>query len=112
LIPGTEFVSRRVGLFSQQGGQLRNIRCDQPRLIAREQAGSRSPAGLILEIDIRQCLPVVVAHDETGVGNRRQSKAVENGAALQTLHALELQHDPERGRDFGHVLLTFSRTPE
>ena len=48
--------------------QLRNIRRNAPCLIAREQVRGRAPAGLVLEIDVRQRLPVVVLHDETGVG--------------------------------------------
>jgi hypothetical protein len=35
-----------------------------------------------------------------------------SGAALPARNALELEHDPQRGRDFGNVLLAFCRTPE
>jgi hypothetical protein len=44
--------------------QLGDIRRHPPRLTPREQLGRRSPAGLILEIDIRKRLAAVVAHDE------------------------------------------------
>jgi hypothetical protein len=39
---------------------------DPPRLVAREQFGRRSPARLILEIDVRNLLSVVVTHDVAG----------------------------------------------
>jgi len=44
----------------QQLRQLGDIAGDPPRLIFREQLGGRSPARLILEIDIRKLLPGAV----------------------------------------------------
>ncbi len=37
---------------------------DEPRLILREQLGCRSPADLLLEVDIRELLAAVVFHDK------------------------------------------------
>jgi hypothetical protein len=34
---------------------------------APEQPGGRTPAGLILEIDVGELLAAVIPHDETGV---------------------------------------------
>jgi len=48
-------VNRSVWPF-QRFWQLDDIDGDPPSLIAREQSGSPSPAGLVLTIDIRQCL--------------------------------------------------------
>ena len=47
--------------------QLGEVHRHPPRLIPGEQLCRRSAAGLILEIEIRQRLPGVVADDETGV---------------------------------------------
>ncbi|MGB9391773.1 MAG: hypothetical protein WCB70_17560, partial [Xanthobacteraceae bacterium] len=41
--------------------------CDPPRLVAREQLGNRTPAGFILEINIRQLLAGAVLHDKAGI---------------------------------------------
>src|SRR5581483_2592574 len=63
--------SRALGIYScfsaalQQVRQLGDIRRDAPRLVLGHELGSRSPAGLLLVIDIRQRLPVGVADDET-----------------------------------------------
>ena len=55
------------GRSSSMPGEIarfNRIRRDPPRLVFREQLGSRSPARLILEIDIRKRLAAVVAHDK------------------------------------------------
>jgi hypothetical protein len=49
--------------------QLGDIRRDPPRLVLREQLGRRSPAGLILEIDIGKRAAVIA----DGGGKRRPS---------------------------------------
>ena len=41
---------------------------DPPRLVAREEMRRRATAGLILEVDVSERLPVAVADDEAGVG--------------------------------------------
>ena len=52
---------------------------DAPRLVARHQSRRRSPAGLLLEIDVSQRLAGVILHDEAGVrfldGPRRREAA-------------------------------------
>jgi len=45
-------------------GQLGDIRRDPSRFVAGEQLGRRSPAGLLLEIDIGELLASAVLHDE------------------------------------------------
>jgi len=52
---------------TQQLRQLGDIRRDPPRLIFREQLGRRSPARLVLEVDVSELLAVVIAHDIAGV---------------------------------------------
>ena len=37
-------------------------------LVLCHEIGGRAPAGLVLKIDVGEGLPVVVPHDETGVG--------------------------------------------
>jgi hypothetical protein len=49
-----------------QPRQLRDIHRDPSRLILAEQLGCRSPAGLILEINVGELLPVVVADNKAG----------------------------------------------
>jgi len=51
---------------ASSSGQLGDIRRDPPRLIFREQLGRRSPAGLVLEVDIGELLTVVIAHHKAG----------------------------------------------
>jgi hypothetical protein len=53
--------------MTQQLRQLGDIRRDPPRLIFREQLGRRSPARLVLEVDVSELLAVVIAHHITGV---------------------------------------------
>ena len=55
------------GLSPQQLRQLDDVGSDPPRLVPREQLGRRSPAGLLLEIGVRQRVPGVILHDEAGV---------------------------------------------
>jgi hypothetical protein len=47
--------------------EFSNIHRDPPRLVLREQLRRRSPARLILEIDIRQPLPGAVDHDKARI---------------------------------------------
>jgi hypothetical protein len=51
---------------SQKLRQLRKIDGDPPCLVFREQLGCGSSARLILEINIRERLPGVIAHDKVG----------------------------------------------
>ena len=48
--------------------QLGDVGGDAPRLVAREQTGSRPSARLIFEIHVGHRLSVGVADDEAGVG--------------------------------------------
>jgi hypothetical protein len=59
-----ERVRVRLRLGAEQLRQRDHVRCDPPRLIAREQAGRRSPPRLILEIDVRHRRPIAVLHNE------------------------------------------------
>jgi hypothetical protein len=52
--------------FAAAQGVWRSSR--PPCLVARKQVGRRLSARLILEIDVGQRLPVLVFHDEAGVG--------------------------------------------
>src|SRR6202795_3735295 len=69
--------------------QLGNVHRDKERLVAREQLCARSPAGLILLIDMRQRLLVVVAHDEAGgafldrPGRREAARCWHSGCFVQ-----------------------------
>jgi hypothetical protein len=54
----------RPRLSRQQLGQAGNAGSDAPRLIAREQTGSRAPAGLVLEINVGERRAVVVRNNE------------------------------------------------
>ena len=51
----------------QQLRQLGDVGGDAPRLVAGEEVGGSAPAGLLLEIDVGERLPVGVADDEAGV---------------------------------------------
>jgi hypothetical protein len=42
-----------------------NIHRDPPRLVAGEQLRRRSPAGLVLEVDVGERLAAAIAHDQT-----------------------------------------------
>jgi hypothetical protein len=53
---------------SRQLRRLGDVGGDALGLVAGEQLGRRSPSRLILEIDVRERLPVGVADDEAGVG--------------------------------------------
>jgi hypothetical protein len=48
----------------QQLRQLRYIDPNPPRLVLREQLGGRSPAGLLLEINVSELLAATVNHDK------------------------------------------------
>jgi hypothetical protein len=65
---------------AQQLRQLRHVGGEAQRLVAGEQLGRRSPAGLILEIDVGERLLVRVPDDEAGVrfldGPRRREAAL------------------------------------
>ena len=58
---------RRSSLLPQQLSQLGKVHRHPPGPVAGKQLGRRAPSRLILEIDIGQRLPVVVADDEAGV---------------------------------------------
>jgi hypothetical protein len=58
----------RTPRLGQQLGKLGYVRRNASRLIARKQLGRRSPAGVVLEIDVGKRLAVVIADNETGVG--------------------------------------------
>jgi hypothetical protein len=62
----TLLVFLKASALPQKLRQLRHVGRNPPRLVFREQLGSRSPAGLILEIDIGELLAVVIAHDKAG----------------------------------------------
>jgi hypothetical protein len=47
-----------------QSSHLSDIRRNPPRLVFREQLGRRSPARLILIINVPELLPVAINHDE------------------------------------------------
>ena len=49
--------------------------------VAGEQLGRRAPSRLLLEIDVGECLPVVISGDESGVFFDK-SKAAGSGARL------------------------------
>jgi len=53
-------------LFAQKFRQLGDVRRDPPRFVAREQLGCRSPAGLVLEVDIG--LAATIPNNEAGGG--------------------------------------------
>src|SRR6185437_13774946 len=48
-------------------GQLSDVHRNAPRLVLGHELGSRTPAGLLLVIDIRERLPVGVPHGEAGM---------------------------------------------
>jgi hypothetical protein len=56
-----------VGRLAEQLRQLGDIGGDAPRFVAGQQLRGRSTAWLVLEVDVRQRLPVVITDDETGV---------------------------------------------
>ena len=49
--------------FTQQLLQLGDVGGDAPGLVAGEQLGRRTPSRLLLEVDVRERLPVGVADD-------------------------------------------------
>jgi hypothetical protein len=51
----------RLTLYRWRNSQLGDIRRDPPRFVFREQLGGRSPARLILEIDVGKSLPASIA---------------------------------------------------
>jgi hypothetical protein len=65
--PPTDPTRGAQRLSPEQLRQLGDVRRDPPRLIAGQQLRRRSPAGLILEIDVGERLAGVVLHDEAGV---------------------------------------------
>jgi hypothetical protein len=65
--PSSSLFALRHHAVAKQPRQLHNVRRDPPRGVLREQLGRRSPAGLVLEINIAKLLPVgVVLHHEGG----------------------------------------------
>jgi len=67
----------RVSPSTHQPRQLGDVRRDPAGLVVGEQFRRRSPLRLILEIDIREHLAVVVAHDL--YKSRRERPAFERG---------------------------------
>jgi hypothetical protein len=72
--PGAMSVRRRQTALSpfasrdclaQQLRKLCDVGCNPPRLVARYQSRRRSPAGLLLEIDIGERLTGLILHNET-----------------------------------------------
>ena len=66
--PGKAVVVSGVSRLAQQLRQLGDVHGDAPRFIAGEQLRRRAPTGLLLEIDVGERLPVVIADDVAGVG--------------------------------------------
>src|ERR1700685_832850 len=62
LIPRADIPIR----FAQQLWKLRHVRGYPPGFVTSEQFGRCPSSGFIFEIDIREGLPVVIAHDEAG----------------------------------------------
>src|SRR5271169_6355598 len=66
--------------LTEQIRQLSDIRRYAPRLIAGEQVRPRSSAGLVLEIDVGELVPVVIPDDEARLrlidGPRRREAAI------------------------------------
>jgi hypothetical protein len=60
---------------SHQLRQLGDVGRDPPRLALGHGIGSRAPAGLILEIDVRQRMAVVVFHNKALHPARREAAA-------------------------------------
>jgi hypothetical protein len=60
----------------QQLRQLGDVYGDAPRLVAGEQVCRRTPSRLLLEIDVGERLPVVIADDEVQAS---VSSAVQGG---------------------------------
>jgi hypothetical protein len=75
--------------LAQQLRKLCDVGCNPPRLVARYQSRRRSPAGLLLEIDICERLTGLILHNETGFafldGPRRREAAL--GHLLQSSSA-------------------------
>jgi hypothetical protein len=59
-------IEHRYSIPAQQFGELSNVRGYAPCFITGEQLSSRAPPRLILEIDIGELLPVVIADDKAG----------------------------------------------
>jgi hypothetical protein len=57
----------------QQLRELSDVRRDPQGLVAGEQLGRGAASRLLLEIDVGECLPVLISGDETiqGGGKRR-----------------------------------------
>jgi hypothetical protein len=82
----------------QQLRQLGDVGRDAPRIVAGEELGRRSPSRLVLEIDVGECLPIVVADDEARVGlldgpGRRE--------AARQIAIIEIGHEPRGGPVLG-----------
>ena len=63
---GVEGSRRRAAL--SEFWELGDVGGDTPCLLACEWLGRRPSAGLLLEVDVRDCLPVVIAHDKASLG--------------------------------------------
>jgi hypothetical protein len=65
-------------IFPHQLRQLRNIRCNPSRFVAREQIGSRAPAGVTLEIHIGERLSANTKRSDTQISSRSCSPQKED----------------------------------
>ena len=70
----------------EQLGQPGDVRRDPPSLVAGKQMRGCTPAGLVLEINVGDCLAVVVSDDdarlpELYVRVNRQTRAAGSGGA-------------------------------
>ena len=59
-------MSERRKLLAQKGRQLGDVRRDPARFIAAQKLCRRTPAGLILAIDVAKRLPGSIANDKAG----------------------------------------------
>jgi hypothetical protein len=55
------------GQRGSSSGSLADIRRNPPRLVFGEQLGRRSPAGILLEIDVGDLLAVAVTDNKAGL---------------------------------------------
>jgi hypothetical protein len=75
LISPRRFDCLCLGGLAHQLQQIRNVNCDAPRLSFSGQLGGQSAGELVLEIDLGELLPVVIAHGQRN-GSSSTDKAV------------------------------------
>lgn len=73
-------------------GQVGDVHCNPSGLILAEQLGGRSPARLILEIDIGELLAVGVAHDKAGRLVPRLTRAAGSGGLSTHIACLAMSN--------------------